>query len=596
MAIIIRQIIEEQKMEEITNFSTSYIPFPILVIDREGTICETSKDINKVFAYDGIVGTNVFTLTGIKAAELYDAAVKDVHPIVDRNDKSFRITAYKADNTEFSKLIVMFIDITNLEDLKERYNNEKPCVMKVELDNYDDLIKAVDAAPRLELSSEMDRIIRQWAVKLDASINRIKNSKYVIWLEQRQIKKLIENKFDILDEIRNLETNTDFPASLSIGIGIGGKTLAQSEEYANIALDLALGRGGDQAVIKRNQKIEYYGGKLQTVEKSNKGKSRIVGHALKQLFNQSEKVFIMGHKSTDMDSFGAALGITRLALLSEREPYIVIENPNESLETLYRQVLETWQYNIITCEQAMSLADNDSLLVIVDTHRPSMVQCPELLDICERVVVIDHHRRGEDVIENPVLQYMESYASSASELVSEILQYMTTKKVLEKIEAEALLSGITVDTNSFSIKSGVRTFEAAAWLRRQGADPTEVKRFFQEDMASLIIKTRALSYATVSNGIAITTCEQERSDAQLLCAQIADKLLTIKGVQAAFAVGKNTEGMTVISARSLGEINVQTIMEKFGGGGHLTTAAAQITDSIEIAVNKIMVMMEVNSK
>ena len=236
MAIIIRQIIEEQKMEEITNFSTSYIPFPILVIDREGTICETSKDINKVFAYDGIVGTNVFTLTGIKAAELYDAAVKDVHPIVDRNDKSFRITAYKADNTKFSKLIVMFIDITNLEDLKERYNNEKPCVMKVELDNYDDLINAVDAAPRLELSSEMDRIIRQWAVKLDASINRIKNSKYVIWLEQRQIKKLIENKFDILDEIRNLETNTDFPASLSIGIGIGGKTLAQSEEYANMDL------------------------------------------------------------------------------------------------------------------------------------------------------------------------------------------------------------------------------------------------------------------------------------------------------------------------------------------------------------------------
>lgn len=583
-------------MENTTNYISSYVPFPTIVIDNKGTICETSSDIDKVFIYDGIVGTNIFAITGIKADELYEAARKDIHPVIDRNGKSFRITAYKSSDDDFAKLILLFLDITNLEDLKDRYNNEKPCAMKIELDNYEDLINAQGAAPKLELSSEIDRVVRTWAGKIDASINRMTKSKYIIWFEQKQLKKLIDSKFDILDEIRSLETSADFPASLSIGIGVGGKTLAQSEEYANIALDLALGRGGDQAVIKRGQKIEYYGGKLQTVEKSNKGKSRIVGHALKQLFNQSEKVFIMGHRDTDMDSFGAALGITRLALLSDKNPYIVIENPNESLEVLYKQALETGQYNFVTCEQAMSIAENGSLLIVVDTHRPSMVQCPELLSICERIVVIDHHRKVEDVIENPVLQYMESYASSASELVSEILQYMTTKKVLEKIEAEALLSGITVDTNSFSVKTGVRTFEAAAWLRRQGADPTEVKRYFQEDMNSLSIKSKALSYANVVNGVAITTCEQEHPNAQLFCAQIADQLLTIKGVHVSFAVGMNMSGKTVISARSLGDVNVQTIMEKFGGGGHLTTAAAQVSDSIEDVVKRIMLIMEVDDK
>lgn len=583
-------------MEKITNLTNSYIPFPSLIINREGIIMETSEDINKVFAYDGIVGTNIFAITGIKVSELFDASVNDIHPVIDRNEKSFRITTYKIDDSEFSNLIVLFIDITSLEDLKDRYNNEKPCAMRIEVDNYDDLINPPGSSPNLELSSEIDRIVRQWAAKLEASINRTKNSNYIVWFEQGRLKKLIDSKFEILDEIRALETEADFPASLSIGIGLGGKTLAQTEQYASIALDLALGRGGDQAVIKRNAKIEYYGGKLQTVEKSNKGKSRIVGHALKQLISQSDKIFIMGHISTDMDAFGAALGLTRFALLSDKEPYIVIENPNDSLETLYKETFETGQYNFATCEQAIKTADRDSLVIVVDTHRPSMVQCPELLDICDRIVVIDHHRKVEDVIENPVLQYMESYASSTCELVTEILQYMTTKKSLEKIEAEALLSGITVDTNSFSIKTGVRTFEAAAWLRRQGADPTEVKRYFQEDMSSLRVKTRALSYATVSNGIAITTCEQERSDAQLLCAMIADQLLNIKGVQASFAIGSNTDKKTVISARSLGEINVQTIMERFGGGGHLTTAAAQVDDTIEETVNKIMVMMEVNDK
>ncbi len=576
---------------------TSYIPMPLCVINIHGKIVAANKHIGDVFIYDAILDADIFALTGIKAADLYNSAENDNHPILKRNDKIFRIAAYKIDESEESNLGIIFQDVTNLEELKDRYNDEKPCVAKIQVDNYDQLIDRSGSAPNLSLFSEIDKAIRKWASRINASVSRIKSSNYVVWFEQQYLDRLVANKFDLLDEVRQLETKADFPASLSIGIGVGGKTLIQTEEYADVALDLALGRGGDQAVVKRNIKIEYYGGKLQTVEKSNKGKSRIVGHALKQLIDQSKKIFIMGHRNPDMDSFGSALGILRLCAISEKESYIVIEDVNDSLHAIYTQAKESDNYKFISCEKAIGLAESDDLVIVVDTHRPSMVQCPDLLEICERVVVIDHHRKVEEFIENPVLAYMESYASSASELVAEILQYMTTKKVLLKLEAEALLAGMTIDTNGFAIKTGVRTFEAAAWLRRQGADPTEVKRFFQEDFYNIKLKSTAISSAEIfDNGIAITTCEQVSINAQLLCAQVADQLLTIKGVKASFVVGRNMKMKTVISARSLGEINVQVIMEKFGGGGHLTTAAAQVDSSIDETVSRIMEIMEVNKQ
>ena len=296
-----------------------------------------------------------------------------------------------------------------------------------------------------------------------------------------------------------------------------------------------------------------------------------------------------------MDSFGSALGITRLCVLCEKEPYLVIDEVNESLQEIFKQAKESDDYQIISSEKALSLAEEESLLIVTDTHRPSLVQCPELLEICERIVVIDHHRKMEECIENPVLAYMESYASSASELVAEMLQYMISKKSLNKLEAEALLAGMTIDTNGFSVKTGVRTFEAAAWLRRQGADPTEVKRFFQEEISNIKLRAEAVLSAQVfENGVAISACRKERSDAQILCAQVADQLLTVKGVKSSFVAGRNEAGKTVISARSLGEVNVQVIMEKFGGGGHLTTAAAQVDMSVGETIKKIMDMMEVN--
>lgn len=615
--------------KEIETSMTKYIPMPICVINCQGKVIEASERISDVFLYDGILDSDIFALTGIKTSDLYASSESGNYPMIRRNDRVFKLVTNKigekqeAEETgteqipnagskfeaeeenqrkkhleeikEERDLAVFFCDVTNLEELKDRYNDEKPCIAKIQLDNYDQLIDSTGPVPRLALSSEIDQVIRKWAGRINASISRVKNSNYVVWFEQQYLDKIIASKFDLLDDVRNLETGTDFPASLSIGVGVGGKTMAQTEEYADAALDLALGRGGDQAVVKRNIKIEYFGGKLQTVEKSNKGKSRIVGHALKQLIEQSRKIFIMGHYNPDMDSFGSALGVNRLCTLSDREAYIVIDEYNESLQAIFKQAKESDVYNFISSEKAITLAEEDSLVIVVDTHRPSMVQCPKLLEICERKVVIDHHRKVEEFIENPVLAYMESYASSASELVAEILQFMISKKSLVKLEAEALLAGITVDTNGFAIKTGVRTFEASAWLRRQGADPTEVKRFFQEDFSNVKLKAESIAETKITeNGIAISACRKIRSDAQLLCAQIADQLLTIKKIKASFVVGRNTENKTVISARSLGDVNVQVVMEKFGGGGHLTTAAAQVDEGISETIKKIMDIMEVH--
>lgn len=574
---------------------SAYIPLPFCIINRLGKVVEASRKIGEVFLYDGIKDGDIFALTGIKASELYDAAEKGHHPLLKRNEKIFRLLLQKAVQEDEEKddpdLTIIFMDVTALEDLKDRYNDERPCVARVQVDNYEELTSNTEK--RLELSSEIDKIIRRWCGKMNASVSRMRNNAYNVWFEQRHLEKLAASKFDILDEVRLLETGADFPASLSIGVGVGGKSPAQTEEYALAALDLALGRGGDQAVVKRNQKVEYYGGKMQAVEKSNKGKSRIVGHALKQLVVQARNVFIMGHSNPDMDCFGASLGISRFCELFEKKSHIVIDDYNEALQNIYMQARQSEEYQLIGSEKALTLADADSLIIVVDTHKPTMTQCPELLEKTDKIVVIDHHRKMEEFIENPVLAYMESYASSTCELVAEILQFLGGKKCLVKLEAEALMAGIMVDTNWFGTRTGVRTFDAAAWLRRQGADTTEVKRFFQKDRLSFQINAQALASAQfLENGVAISICEDVHPDEQVICAQVADELLKVRGVKASFVLGTNQAGKTVISARSMGAVNVQVIMEKFNGGGHLTMAAAQVDWPKEETAEKIKEIME----
>ena len=551
-----------------------------------------SPKIDEVFIYDGIEGADVYALIGLKYTEILEAAREQKTLTISRNQKIFKMMTSFIGEGELASIAVYFVDFTKYETLKQMHNQERVCMAMVNVDNFDELVANNSEEAKMTLSVQIDKLIRAWAAKNNACILQYKEHLYLMVFENKYYEKQAELKFPVLDEIRELETESDFPVTLSIGVGVGGKNPAEIEEYAADALDIALGRGGDQAVVKTINKIEYYGGKLQTVEKSNKGKSRVIAHALRQLIKQSSKVLIMGHRNPDMDCFGAAIGIYRLAASIEKKAHIIINGYHEALTAIYQAARETEDYSFINSEKAIAMRDDDTLVVVLDTHRVGLVECPELLD-SEKIVVIDHHRKAEESITNMVLSYMEPYASSTSDLVTEIIQYSGQKKMLSKMDAEALLAGITVDTNRFAVKTGVRTFEAASWLRRSGADTAAVKKYFQSDLESFKIRAKFIANAQfLDDGIAMSICQGKNPNAQIVNSQVADELLTVQGIRATFVVGQNEHGKTVVSARSLGEVNVQVIMEKLGGGGHLNTAGAQVEMTPEETLEQLKVILE----
>ncbi|MBR2619908.1 MAG: DHH family phosphoesterase [Firmicutes bacterium] len=573
-----------------------YSIVPTCIINQLGKVTRANSKIAEVFKYDGIVGNDIFALTGVKVQDIIKAAEDGSFIVLKRNDKAFKIQAGFVGEGETATIMLYFLDITAFENLKDMYTDNQPCIALINVDNFDELMNSAGEGRELAVSAEIDKHIRAWAEELGAAIARYRDHLYEVVLTHKNYKTLVANKFEILDEIRQIETEIDFPATLSIGIGIGGKTTRECEDYAHGALDLALGRGGDQAVVKNVANLEYYGGKSQSVEKGFKGKSRIIAHALKLLMTQSSKIFIMGHKNPDLDSFGAALGIYRMARIVGKEAFIVLNAYNDTMVDMIEDAKRTEEYSFISTEKALSLADDHSLVVVVDTHRPQLVESIELVEQVKRTVVIDHHRRAEDVLPHQIMSYMESYASSASELVTEVVQYAnekSKKKILTKLEADALLAGIMVDTNRFAVKAGVRTFEAASWLRRAGADLINVRRYFQADSESLRVKALCLANAKFyEGGVAMSVCPGENINSQIVNSQVADELLTIKGIKASFVAGRNENGKTVISARSLGDINVQVVMEKFGGGGHLNTAGALVDDTPEEILEKIKEALE----
>ncbi len=570
-----------------------YTLVPMCIINSIGKVTRANKKIADVFKYDGIIDGDIFALTGIKLTEIITAAKEGTALYLKRNDKAFRILCGFIGEGETASVMMSFIDITSFENLKDLYNEEKPCIALINVDNLEELTPSGKEENELEISTEIDKLIRNWSAGMGAAVSRYKDHMYEMLLTQKNYKQLVAKKFSILDDVRAVETNMDFPVTLSIGIGIGGKTIAESEDYAQDALNLALGRGGDQVVVRNVKNFEYYGGKSQSVEKGYKGKSRIIAHALKLLMTQSNRIFIMGHSNPDMDSFGASLGIYRVARSIGKEAYIILNSYNNTLEDIVQDAKTSEQYEFLTSEKALALADGSSLGVVVDTHRPILVESLELLEKINRTVVIDHHRRTEGDLPNVLLSYMESYASSASELVSEIVQYACEKKALTKLEADALLAGIMVDTNRFAVKAGVRTFEAASWLRRAGADLENVRRYFQADVESFRLRAICIANAQFfDNGVAMAVCPGENPDAQIVNSQVADELLTIKGIKASFVAGRNIKGQTVVSARSLGDMNVQLIMEEFGGGGHFNTAGAQSDLTPEQLLIKIRETLE----
>lgn len=587
-----------ENMEQTTKVFISNNPLGLCMVDvQNGEIQWINKRFADIYSEVEVFHTTLQQLTGIKPAELLPGKEPDHFTTISHGGKIYRVAGPTAGDKEVppqeQSIILSWTDVTNQENMKNMYRDERLCSAFVNVDNYDDLIACSPDERKAVLAAQIEKTIRQWAARLNASVVRYRQGQYHISFEFRHLEKLETTKFAILDEIREIETDADFPASLSIGLGVNGKSPQQLDDFATAALDLALGRGGDQAVVKRGSNIEYYGGRLQTVEKRNKGKSKIMAHALRQLIDQSTNIIIMGHARPDMDSFGAALGIYRIAKNRSREASIVINEYHESLESIFQRAKDSGNYRFINNEQALEQMNKDTLLIVLDVHKPSMTECPELLTRTERLVVIDHHRKAEEFIENATLTYMESYASSTSELVTEIFQYIGDKKEIDKLEAEALLAGMSVDTKSFSVKTGVRTFEAATWLRRSGADTANVRQLFKVDMEFFRRKSNLIAEAEVTeDGIAYTYTEELYPNIQVLVSQAADDLLNIKGIRASFAMGTMDSGLTLVSGRSLGEFNVQRILEKMGGGGHLTTAGAQVSMSPVDAIIKIKEIMK----
>ncbi len=555
------------------------MPIPACVVGVDGNITKANVFMKNVFVYEDIVGSNFFALTGVRRDDLMKANTGEI--VIERNNRKFKLWTNE-DPKENDDIAVLFDETTVRESFRSKLESDKAVIIYINIDNYDELIASSSDDGRRAIPAQIDGIVRKWGASFDSPVISTGEERYVMYTNFGRLIKMSEESFNVLDEVRKIETKGDFPASISIGAGASDLSLIESTELAEAALELAIGRGGDQAVVKTDEGTKYFGGTLQAIEKSNRGKARVIAHAMRAMIDDADKVLIMGHTWPDMDAFGAAVGASCICRYLGKDSHIVIDKHNEALDTIYEQAEDTGDYSIIKSEKALRMVTPDTLLIIVDTNRPGLVECRELVTECKSRIIIDHHRMTEDSFKNASVAYIESYASSASELIAELLQNFAQKRFINKFEAEALLAGIMVDTNNFSGRTGVRTFEAAAWLKRAGADATEVKRFFQMDQTDFKSKASAIAHADFTDyGVAYAETRGHTGNTQILNAQVADELLMVKGVRATFVNGTNEKGQTIISARSLGDINVQTIMEKFGGGGHLTSAAAQINESIE---------------
>ncbi len=488
------------------------------------------------------------------------------------------------DGTEGDVLQVFyFFDETQLLGYEEESRKKSLVAGLIYIDNYEEVLENMEEVRQSLLLALVERKIIKYMQGLDAIIKGFEKDKFLFVFEEEKLEELMESKFSILDEVRLINIGNELSMTLSIGVGVNGGSYTETYESARMAMDLALGRGGDQAVVRDGDTISYYGGKTQKVEKSTRVKARVKAHALREIMLTHDKIFVMGHKNPDADCIGAALGIYRLSKTLGKSTYIVMDKDCPAIEPIvegiYKERAEEEEDIFVTNEEAMLLKDKSAMLIVVDVNLPAMTECPELLKSVSTIVVLDHHRQNNETIKNAVVSYVEPYASSTCEMVAEILQYIVDKPKLKNIEADAMYSGILVDTDNFVIKAGVRTFEAAAFLRRAGADVTRVRKMFREDMEHCRIRTSIINKAEIyMDEFAISLFDGENvSGATVVGAKAANALLNIQGIRGSFVLTA-LQDCVYVSARSIDELNVQVIMEKFGGGGHLTMAAAQLKD------------------
>ena len=560
-------------------------PIPLVLMETDGNIVWKSRKFVEEFTGTDI---NTYLIPIVKEIKL-DLEKKDkVKEIIKQfniNGKSYKIYCGVGKSKKKDKrkqreymLTLYFVDESKYNELFDRYNKEKTCIGIINIDNYDEILQRALPEEKITLLSRIEKEIISWVSKTEGFVSKTESNSFIFVFNQEYLSTLEKEKFEVLERVKEVGLDTRIQVTLSISISNEGKNYYERYKNAIAGMDIVLGRGGDQAIVRKNGKIKFYGGKTLEVEKRTKVKARTISHTLADLIQNSKNVILMGHKNIDIDALGSAMGIYRFAKFLGKDAYIATEPKGNSLGKFWEVLSADEEYKevIIDLEGALKTMTSETLLIIVDTHKTNYVEFPDLLNYTENIVVIDHHRKSPDFIDNTVLTFHEVYASSAAELVTEIIQYAQDDLTLRVIEAESLYGGIMVDTKNFTFKTGVRTFEAAAFLRRFGVDIIKVKKWFQADLESYNEIAEIVKKAEfVTDSIAISICEKEDESTNILCAKAADELLTISNITASFVMGV-MDGKVFISGRSIGDINVQIILEKLGGGGHITLAGAQL--------------------
>ena len=564
-------------------------PFPLIIVENDGTVIwKSSKFVSEFANID--INTYITDVNLDIKEEIRNSKEKtnkeDIIRKLEIGEKSYKVIGkyikYNKNRDRKSKkeymLILYFIDETENIKLQQEYKDSKSCIAIIMIDNYEEMMLRLDSEEKPQITAEIDKYIYDWTNETNGVLIKVEKDRYIYFFEQRYLEKVKEDKFSILDKIKEIDNHENVQFTLSIAVSNEGITDKEKYKSAQTAMDIVLGRGGDQAVIRENEIYKFFGGRAQEVEKRTKVKARIVAHALENLIKESQKVMVMGHTNPDMDSIGSCMGIYRLAKTVGKDAYIICDKKTPTLGNFIQTLEKDTEYEdiIINKEVAEENVDEDTLLIIVDTNKVNYIEAPNLLEKTKKIVVIDHHRRSTDYIDNATLIFQEVYASSASELITELLQYVENKITLKKIEAESLYAGIMMDTKNFTFKTGVRTFEAAAYLRKCGVDIIRVKKWFQSDLENFNKIADIVKKAEIVNEtIAISIYDEKTKEANLICAKAADELLTISNITASFVIG-NSGDKICISGRSIGDINVQIILEKLGGGGHITLAGAQV--------------------
>lgn len=588
---------------------------PYAILDLEGRMQWGNDEFMDVIQEKSAARRAITNLFPEITAEVLPKQEKDESLHLTFNGRNYRVILRKVIAPDFDEdmsfhdkdtqstwddsnaLIAMYLyDETEIISLLRENKEQKLITGLLYIDNYEEALESIDEVRRSLLTALVDRKITKYMQSIDAIVKKLEKDKYIFVCQYKYLPALQANKFSVLEEVRSVNIGNDMSVTISIGLGVNADNYVSSYEYARAAIDLALGRGGDQAVIKDREKISYYGGKSISVEKNTRVKARVKAHAFREFIEAKDKVMIMGHKIGDVDSFGSAIGVYRIAKSFNKKTHIVINEVTFALRPMLSKFLGNADYEedlFLKSDQAKEAVDANTLLVIVDVNRPSYLECAELLNYAKTVVIFDHHRQTNEAIDTAVLSYVEPYASSTSEMIAEIMQYIGGSLKLRPVEADALYAGIMIDTNNFLTKAGVRTFEAAAYLRRSGADVTRVRKCFRSEMSDYKIKADAISSTEIYlNHYAISVCASSDVDSpMILGAQVANELLNITDIKASFVLTEYNDKI-YISARSIDEVNVQVIMEKLGGGGHLSVAGSQLEHtSVQEAITRVKAML-----